>query len=114
MDLYPHLLKSACETWFKDNYSGLYLTALCLAGGKQITRPGILNEELPELELKISVGPWKSIFVWFKSPGVVLSPKERECMNDLRNQGSRVMIVRHVEDFKTLIHTLLFPAKEIF
>jgi hypothetical protein len=114
MDLYPHLLKSACETWFKDNYSGLYLTALRLSGSKQTTRPGILNEELPELELKISVGPWKSIFVWFKSPGVVLSQEERECMNDLRNKGSRVTIVRHVEDFRTLIHTLLFPSKGLF
>jgi hypothetical protein len=24
MDIYPHMLKSACETWFKTHYTGAY------------------------------------------------------------------------------------------
>lgn len=114
MDFYPHLLKSACETWFRENHPKLYIKALRLSGKNQVfTRLGNLNEELPELELKIAIGPWKNVFVWFRSPGLVLSREEKECMNELRNQGNRVAVVRHMEDFKTLIYTLLLSPKEL-
>lgn len=114
MDIYPHMLKSACETWFKTNYAGIYQSSFRIATGPYAhTRPAAMNEELPELEIKVSVGPWKSIYVWFKSPGVVLTAEERDSMNQLRSQGCRVAIVRHVEDFKTLIHTLMYPTQRV-
>ncbi len=111
MDIYPHMLKSACETWFKTNYAGVYQSTFRIVKKPSAsTRPSTINEELPELEIKVSVGPWQSIYVWFKSPGVVLLREERDAMNQLRSQGCRVAIVRHVEDFKTLIHTLMYPS----
>lgn len=110
MDIYTHQLRSACETWFKSNYTGLYHTAFrSQSNPVPFLKAGYMNEELPEIELTVSIGPWKSIHVWFKSPEVVLSGDEKETMNQMRSQGYRVAIVRHVEDFKTLMCTLIYP-----
>ncbi len=114
MDIYTHMLKSACEAWFKTNYAGVYQSAFRIAKSPNApTRPSGINEDLPKLEIKLSVGPWQSIYVWFKSPGVVLSREERDAMNQLRSQGCRVAIVRHIEDFKTLTNSLMYPQQRV-
>jgi hypothetical protein len=113
MDIYPLMLKSACETWFKIHYTGAYHSSLRIEHNLQTSaRPAGKVSEQPELQLKVPAGPWPRVYVWFKSPGVVLSPAERESMNGLRNQGYRVAIVRHMEDFKTLIGTLIHPTRQ--
>jgi hypothetical protein len=114
MDIYPHMLKSACESWFKTHYTGVYQTSFRIEHNPQTpSRPAVAAEEQPELDLKVPAGPWSRVYVWFKSPGVVLSPAERESMNGLRNQGCRVAIVRHLEDFKTLVTTLIHPTRQV-
>ena len=114
MDIYPHMLKSACETWFKNHYTGAYHSSFRIEHNPYTTsRPAGMGKAQPELELKVPIGPWSRVYVWFKSPGVVLSAEERESMNNLRSQGCRVAIVRHVEDFKTLVGTLIHPTRQV-
>jgi hypothetical protein len=114
MDIYPHMLKSACEAWFKTHYTGTYHSSFRIEHTSPASaRPGGTPSEQPELELKVPAGPWPRVYVWFKSPGVVLSTAERENMNGLRNQGYRVAIVRHLEDFKTLVGTLIHPTRQV-
>jgi len=115
MDIYPHMLKAACETWFKTHYAGVYHKASLRIVKSASTQPAAdAPRELPQMELKVSVGPWQSIYVWFKAPGVVMSKEEKESMNELRSQGCRVAIVRHLEDFKTLVQNLLHASQQVF
>lgn len=115
MDVYLHLLQTACSTWFKEHYHQYYAKATghySLISKSDRSFSGLGGDELPGMVLSFPVGPWKSVYIWFKSPGQVLSPEEKENLNAMRSQGHRVAIVRHLEDFKTLIHTLLYPVKE--
>jgi hypothetical protein len=104
---YESRLQADCEIWFKTNYFKLNLLAQAknqLLGDVRTLRPASISDAIYSIQLPVAAGPWKSLYIWFKKPGDDLSSDDKLNIEYLRDEGNRVVIVRYLEDFKTLVH----------
>jgi hypothetical protein len=114
---YESRLQADCEIWFKKNYYTLQLPAQTThpqQEGIRILRPASIADATYAMQLPVAAGPWKSLYIWFKKPGDNLSADDKLTMEYLRDEGHRVVIVRYLEDFKTLVHLYMAHNQSSF
>jgi hypothetical protein len=114
---YESRLQADCEIWFRNNYFKLNLSAHAKNQHPEdirTLRPAFKSDDICSMQLPVAAGPWKSLFIWFKKPGDDLSSDEKVNISYLRDEGHRVMIVRYLEDFKTLVHLYMAHNKSSF
>jgi hypothetical protein len=105
-ELYSQWLRIQCEVWMKENLPELSQTAYTRISrlfASETENSSVTAEECLISQIDVPVGPWKSVFFHFKEPGEVIYSIEKCNLSYLREQGNLVLIIRCLEDFKTLI-----------
>ncbi len=109
-ELYSQWLRIQCESWMKESlpelFQGYYKRAKKLVVAQE-ENAGV-EEECLLSQIDVSVGPWLGVYFHFKEPGERICPLEKCSLSQLREHGNLVLIVRCVEDFKTLMQNYFY------
>ncbi len=111
-EMYTYWLRSQCEYWLNENYSAIFRTSylrISQSLAEDNTRATAQDASPLFSQVNLAVGPWKSLYFHFQEPGQAIQTHEKTILQQLRDAGHRVMIIRHLEDFKTDLRTYL-PA----
>ncbi len=112
MNTYENNLKEACVGWLHTHYYTISDFAniqpaahVIYASDWEYNSTSAVTQDWPEIQLPLPIGPWKSLFIKLKQPEENLSDTQRKIIEQLREQGNRVQVIRCLEDFKTFIDT---------
>ena len=114
-EFYSHWLRIQCESWMKENqpelFQGYYKRVKKLF--ETSTEASDTEHECLLSQIEVSIGPWLGVYFQFKEPGERICPLEKGNLSQLREQGNLVLIVRCVEDFKTLMQNYFYAYVQV-